>query len=252
MISLTENNKNFKSKNSKSQINAILKSLVEFNIHKDPNNSQTIRMSYVKLQIIKMLKRYNRIIKVYWAINTKNTNYKQSMGIEEYSACDIQKIVLKLLENNAAKKVCKRTLELDIKLLNNLNLIKSKIIRFGKGKGSVAYYVQNMALMPTHKDAILEHLIQLMQDNLKDKIIIGNFDLDEPFDNEPKNINSKTTKFITEKIENKTNEQLHKKRMYIISHVQSLDDFNKANISNINKENSKNSLEKNSAKSPSH
>ncbi|ETZ17553.1 hypothetical protein BDCR2A_01522 [Borrelia duttonii CR2A] len=73
-------------------------------------------------------------------------------------------------------------------------------MRFGKGKGSVAYYVQNMELMPTHKDAILEHLIQLMQDNLKYKIIILDFDLDESFDNESENINFKTTKFITAKI----------------------------------------------------
>ncbi|WP_231439816.1 plasmid maintenance protein [Borrelia duttonii] len=249
MLSISKDNNKFKHKTPKGQINAILKNLVKLNIYKNPHNSQTIRISYVKLQIIKMLKRYKRIIKVYWAINTKNTNYKKSMGVEEYSACDIQKIVIKLLENDAAKKVCKRTLELDIKLLNNLNLIKSKIIRFGKGKGSVAYYVQNMELMPTHKDAILEHLIQIMQDNLKDKIIIKNFALDEPFDNEPKNINSKTTKFITEKIEEKNNEQLHKNRMGIISHVQAPDVINKANISNINKKNSKNSLEKNSAKS---
>ncbi|ACH93957.1 uncharacterized conserved protein, partial (plasmid) [Borrelia duttonii Ly] len=249
MLSISKDNNKFKHKIPKGQINAILKNLVKLNIYKDPNNSQTIRMSYVKLQIIKMLKRYNRIIKIYWAINTKNTNYKQSMGVEEYSACDIQKIVLKLLENDSAKKVCKRTLELDIKLLNNLNLIKSKIIRFGKGKGSVSYYVQNMELMPTHKDAILEYLTQMLQDNLKDKIIIGNFDLNEPFDNEPKNINSKTTKFITKKIEEKNNEQLHKNRMGIISHVQTPDVINKANISNVNKENSKNFLEKNSAKS---
>ncbi|ETZ17254.1 hypothetical protein BDCR2A_01827 [Borrelia duttonii CR2A] len=91
MLSIPKDNKNFKFQDPEGQINAILKSLVELNTHKDPNNSQTIRMSYVKLQIIKMLKRYKRIIKVYWAINTKNTNYKQSMGIEEYSACDIQK-----------------------------------------------------------------------------------------------------------------------------------------------------------------
>ncbi|AHH07682.1 Hypothetical protein BCD_1616 (plasmid) [Borrelia crocidurae DOU] len=245
MLMVTENTKNFKSKKPKSQINAILKSLIKLNINKNSHTNKKIRISQVKLQIIKMLKRHNRLTKVYWAINTKNTNYKQSMGIEEYSACDIQKIVLKLLENDTAKKVCKRTIELDIKLLNNLNLIKSKIIRFGKGKGSVAYYVQNMELMPTHKDTILEYLTQMLQDNLKDKIIIGNFDLDETFDHEPKNTNLKTTNFIKEK----NKKQLHKNRISIISHVQNSDDFNKANISNINKENSKNSLEKNSVKS---
>ncbi|WP_024653620.1 plasmid maintenance protein, partial [Borrelia persica] len=247
MLSIAKDNQNFKYKDPKGQIDAILKSLVELNIYKNPHNTQTIRMSYVKLQISKMLKRYNRLLKVYWTINTKNTNYKQSKGIEEYSASDIQNIVLKLLENDYAKKVCKRTLELDIKLLNNLNLIKSKIIRFGKGKGSVAYYVQNMELMPTHKEAILEYLTQLLQDNLKDKFIIGNFDFDKPFDNEPKNINSKinskTTKLIKEKIESKNNEQLNKNRMSIISHVQDSDDINKANISYKKEKNSKENSE---------
>uniref|UniRef100_UPI000467AD16 plasmid maintenance protein n=1 Tax=Borrelia persica TaxID=44448 RepID=UPI000467AD16 len=243
MLSIAKDNKNFKYQDPKGQINAILKSLVELNIYKNPHNTQTIRMSYVKLQINKMLKRYNRLLKVYWTINTKNTNYKQSKGIEEYSASDIQNIVLKLLENDHAKKVCKRTLELDIKLLNNLNLIKSKIIRFGKGKGSVAYYVQNMELMPTHKEAILEYLTQLLKDNLKDKFIIGNFDFNELFDNEPQNINSQNTKLIKEKIESKNNEQLHKNRMSIISHVQDSDDINKANISNKKEKNSKENSE---------
>ncbi|WP_241766282.1 hypothetical protein [Borrelia crocidurae] len=105
--------------------------------------------------------------------------------------------------------------------------------------------------MPTHKDAILEYLTQMLQDNLKDKIIIGNFDLNEPFDNEPKNINSKTTKFITKKIEEKNNEQLHKNRMGIISHMRIYDDFNKADISNINKKNSKTSIKKKSLKNAS-
>ncbi len=256
MLSIAKDKKNFKYQDPKGQINAILKSLVELNIYKNPHNTQTIRMSYVKLQISKMLKRYNRLLKVYWAINTKNTNYKQSNGIEEYSASDIQKIVIKLLENDYAKKVCKRTLELDIKLLNNLNLIKSKIIRFGKGKGSVAYYVQNMELMPTHKETILEYLTQLLQDNLKDKFIIGNFDFDKPFDNEPKNINSKinskTTKLIKEKIESKNNEQLNKNRMSIISHVHDSDDINKANTSYIKEKNSKGNSEMILKKSDSH
>nr|WP_011666326.1 plasmid maintenance protein [Borrelia duttonii]BAC22671.1 hypothetical protein [Borrelia duttonii] len=39
--------------------------------------------------------------------------------------------------------------------------------------------------------------------------------------------------------------------MGIISHMQSCDDFNKANISNINKKNSKNSIKRKSLKNPS-
>ncbi len=239
MVSIAKDNKNFKYQDPKGQINAILTSLVELNIHKNPNNSQTIRISYVKLQIIKMIKRYNRIIKVYWAINTKNTNYKQSMGIEEYSACDIQKIVLKLLENDSLKKVCKRTLERDVKLLNDMGLIKSKIRKLGEQKGSIAYYVQNMELAHVHKDIILEYLIQLLKENLHDKKIIGNFDAD--IENTAFNYTNLKRFGILPKFK-------ECKSLTKMSHVQTPDVINKANISNINKENSKNSLEKNSVK----
>ncbi len=237
---VTENTKNFKSKNPKGQINAILKSFIKLNINKNSYTNKKIRISQVKLQIIKMLKRHNRLIKVYWAINTKNTNYKQSMGIEEYSACDIQKIVLKLLENDAAKKVCKRTLERDVKLLNEMGLIKSKIRKLGEQKGSIAYYVQNMELAHVHKDIILEYLIQLLTENLHDKKIIGDFDADI------KNTTFNYTNLEKFGILSKFKEC---KSLIKMSHVKRPDVINKANISNINKENSKNSLKKNSAKS---
>ncbi|WP_024655154.1 hypothetical protein [Borrelia hispanica] len=140
MLSISKDNKNFKHKNTKGQINIILKSLVELNIYKNPNNSQITRISYVKLQIIKMLKRYNRIIKVYWAINTKNTNYKQSMGIEKYSACDIQKIVLKLLEIvsqvYSIKRMVYKKITPTAKLVKSeifvYNSIQTKVQRFFK------------------------------------------------------------------------------------------------------------------------
>nr|WP_051480231.1 plasmid maintenance protein [Borrelia crocidurae] len=240
MLSISKDNNKFKHKIPKGQINVILKNLVELNIYKNPHNSQTIRISYVKLQIIKMLKRYKRIIKVYWAINTKNTNYKQSMGVEEYSACDIQKIVLKLLENDAAKKVCKRTLERDIKLLNEMGLIQSKIRKLGEQKGSIAYYIQNMELDHVHKDIILEYLIQLLKENLHDKKIIGDFDAD--IENTAFNYTNLKRFGILSKFK-------ECKSLIEMSHVEIPVAINKANISNINKENSKNSLEKDSAKS---
>ncbi|WP_024654443.1 plasmid maintenance protein, partial [Borrelia hispanica] len=239
MSSITKDNKNFKPKDPKGQINTILKSLVELNIYKNSHNTQTIRMSYVKLQISKMLKRYKRLLKIYWTINIKNTNYKLSKGIEEYSASDIQKIVIKLLENDSAKKVCKRTLERDVKLLNEMGLIKSKIRKLGEQKGSIAHYVQNMELAHVHKDIILEYLIQLLKENLHDKKIIGDFDADI------KNTTFNYTNLEKFGILSKFKEC---KSLIEMSHVESPDVINKANISNIKKENSKNSLEKNSVK----
>ncbi|AHH11733.1 Hypothetical protein BCO_0122105, partial (plasmid) [Borrelia coriaceae ATCC 43381] len=106
----------------------------------------------------------------------KNTNYRQSCGVEEYSACDIYNIVNKLLEKDGQKTVCKRTIERDIKLLNEMGLLKSKIIRFGENKGSISFYKQNMQLAHLHKDIISKYLLHLLKENLNDKKIIGNFD----------------------------------------------------------------------------
>nr|ABP88195.1 hypothetical protein [Borrelia lonestari] len=60
-------------------------------------------------------------------------------------------------------------MERDIKLLNEMGLLKSKIIRFGEYKGSKSHYKQNMKLAYLHKDIILEYLIHLLKENLSEK-----------------------------------------------------------------------------------
>ncbi|WP_038364039.1 plasmid maintenance protein, partial [Borrelia persica] len=118
MNSLAKETKNFKSTGTKSQIKSILKSLVDLNQYKTSPEITHIPVSQVRLQAIKTFKRYKRMLKIYWAIDTKNQDYKKSSGIEEYSASDIYNIVSKLLENDGNKKVSKRTIRRDIKLLN--------------------------------------------------------------------------------------------------------------------------------------
>ncbi|QBK64020.1 hypothetical protein EZU68_06505, partial (plasmid) [Borrelia miyamotoi] len=127
MNSVTKNEKIFKSNGTKSQIKSILKTLIALNKDKTSPELKYVLISQVKSQIIRMLKRYNRLLKIYWAIDTKNKNYIRSGGVEEYSARDIYNMVSKLLKNDGYKKVCKRTLERDINLLNEMGLFKSKI-----------------------------------------------------------------------------------------------------------------------------
>ncbi|QBK64002.1 hypothetical protein EZU68_06410, partial (plasmid) [Borrelia miyamotoi] len=136
MNSVTKKEKNIKSNGIKNQIKSILKTLIALNKDKTSPDTKYVLVSQVKSQIVKMLKRYNRLLKIYWAIDTKNKNYIRSGGVEEYSARDIYNMVIKLLKNDGYKKVCKRTLERDINLLNEMGLFKSKIRRLGKQKGS--------------------------------------------------------------------------------------------------------------------
>ncbi|WP_038365245.1 plasmid maintenance protein, partial [Borrelia coriaceae] len=152
MNSLTKKTTNFNSNDTKEQIKSILKSLVALNKDKTSSATKFIRVSQVRYQINRMLRRKLRLYKIYWIIDIKNAKYRKSCGVEDYSARDIYNVVIKLLKNDGQKTVCKRTIERDIKLLNEMGLLESKIIRFGENKGSMSFYKQNMQLAHLHKD----------------------------------------------------------------------------------------------------
>ncbi|UPA17166.1 hypothetical protein bcCo53_001341 (plasmid) [Borrelia coriaceae] len=176
MNSVTKETKKFNSNDTKDQIKSILKSLVELNKDKTSSDTKFIRVSQVRYQINRMLRRKLRLYKIYWIIAIKNAKYRKSCGVEEYSARDIYNIVIKLLKNDGQKTVCRRTIERDIKLLNEMGLLESKIIRFGENKGSMSFYKQNMQLAHLHKDIIFKYLLHLLKESLNDKKIVGNFD----------------------------------------------------------------------------
>lgn len=110
--------------NGKFIIKDLLKRFVSFNFRKKFCRG-TIRVSQVETMIKKMrAQQYERILKVYWAISVKNQNYKNSFGVDRYSACDIYKIVVELLKRNSKKTPCVRTVQRDIKMLNDIGLIR--------------------------------------------------------------------------------------------------------------------------------
>lgn len=167
--------------NGKFIIKDLLKRFVSFNFRKKFCRG-TIRVSQVETMIKKMrAQQYERILKVYWAISVKNQNYKNSFGVDRYSACDIYKIVVELLKRNSKKTPCVRTVQRDIKMLNDIGLIRTKLRKFGKdniGHGSVAHYIQNMELAPHHKQIIWEYLVAMLEEKLESKMIVGDFDED--------------------------------------------------------------------------
>ncbi|ASJ27715.1 plasmid maintenance protein [Borrelia turicatae] len=230
MNSIPKETKKFKSQD---KIKLILNNLIETNKDKTSPDIKEICVSQVKSLITRALNKYDRLIKIYWIINAKNKNYKKSSGIEEYSASDIYNIVSKLLENDGHKKVCRRTFERDLKLLNESGLIKSKIRKFGKNKGSISHYVQNMELDHIHKEIILEYLKEELKEKLKDKRIVGDFDQDY------KNTTFNYTKLERLNILSKLRQHNNISQM---SHVRKSAVFNKANISYINNKNSKEML----------
>lgn len=130
--------------NGKFIIKGLLKKFVSFNFRKKFCRG-TIRVSQVETTIKKMrAQQYERILKVYWTISVKNQNYKNSFGVDRYSACDIYKIVVELLKRNSKKTPYVRTVQRDIKMLNDIGLIRTKLRKLGKdniGHVSVVYYI---------------------------------------------------------------------------------------------------------------
>ncbi|MBB5141731.1 plasmid maintenance protein [Borreliella afzelii] len=254
----------------KSNSQNLLIKLVENN-HKK-TCTDTVKVSYVESLIKKMcVNPYKRMLKVYWAISVKNKDYKKTFGVERYSACDIYRIVAKLLEKDGKRVVCNRTVQRDIKILNDLGLIQTVLRKFGKhktGHGSVAHYIQNMQFVAYHKEIIWEYFVSLLEEKLANKKIVGDFDwniqnavfkvskfqnIQNKFQNHTKNTTS--FRFVDNKVSEKnsygTFEQscditLHsqhsKSRVNTMSPHESPPVINKDNISNIKYKNSKNSI----------
>ncbi|WP_234926700.1 plasmid maintenance protein [Borreliella valaisiana] len=211
-----------------------------------------------------------RMLKVYWSISVKNKDYKKTFGVERYSASDIYRIVAKLLERDGKRVVCSRTVQRDIKILNDLGLIQTVLRKFGKdktGHGSVAHYIQNMQFAAYHKEIIWEYFVSLLEEKLANKKVVGDFDwniqnavfkvskfknIQNKFQNHAKHASS--FKFFDNKVSEKnssgTFEQpcdisLHSQHSKSRVNTMSLHELppviNKANISNIKYKNSKNS-----------
>ncbi|WP_215536344.1 plasmid maintenance protein [Borreliella bavariensis] len=228
--------------NGKSIVKDLLKKFVSFNFRKKFCRG-TIRVSQVETMIKKMrAQQYERILKVYWAISVKNQNYKNSFGVDRYSACDIYNIVVQLLKKNSKKAPCVRTIQRDIKMLNDIGFIRTKLRKFGKdniGHGSIAHYIQNMELVPHHKQIIWEYLVAMLEQKLESKMIFGDFDED-----------IKNAVFDTKKYCKPLQSSSHDTNiLHSNSNVTSsmsphspLPVINKANISISNYKNSKNSI----------
>ncbi|WP_152520648.1 plasmid maintenance protein, partial [Borrelia persica] len=155
-----------------------------------------------------------------------------------------QNMVSKLLENDGYKKVCKRTIERDIQILNEIGLIKSKIRRLGVGNGSISHYIQNIKFVHRHKEIIFEYLKERLKENLKNRRIVSDFhqDIEDTMQhwntNSTKDENPKT--YESQPNLNKHNEQKH---TTVMSHEQNPHVINKAKISYKKEKNSKENSE---------
>ncbi|WKC78423.1 plasmid maintenance protein (plasmid) [Borreliella turdi] len=94
----------------------------------------------------------DRRLKIFWVIQKLSANYFISK--KNYSLCNVVVMTNSILERKGFKKVTKRTIQNDIKIFENLGLIKSHFNPLGKNNGSFTYYTINKTLEKLAKKII--------------------------------------------------------------------------------------------------
>ncbi|WKC75674.1 plasmid maintenance protein [Borreliella valaisiana] len=94
----------------------------------------------------------DRRLKIFWVIQKLSVNYFISK--KKYSLSNVVVMTNSILEKKGFKKVTKRTIQNDIKIFENLGLIKSHFNPLGKNNGSFTYYTINKALEKLAKKII--------------------------------------------------------------------------------------------------
>ncbi|WNY69057.1 plasmid maintenance protein [Borreliella lusitaniae] len=94
----------------------------------------------------------DRRLKIFWVIQKLSANY--FMSKKKYSLSNVVAMTNSILEKKGFKKVTKRTIQNDIKIFENLGLIKSHFNPLGKNNGSFTYYTINKTLEKLAKKII--------------------------------------------------------------------------------------------------
>ncbi|MBB6213741.1 plasmid maintenance protein (plasmid) [Borreliella californiensis] len=94
----------------------------------------------------------DRRLKIFWVIQKLSANYFISK--KKYSLSNVVVMTNSILGKKGFKKVTKRTIQNDIKIFENLGLIKSHFNPLGKNNGSFTYYTINKALEKLAKKII--------------------------------------------------------------------------------------------------
>ncbi|WNY60621.1 plasmid maintenance protein (plasmid) [Borreliella bissettiae] len=109
-------------------------------------------MYQIKTNKMPFNKVVDRRLKIFWVIQKLSANYFISK--KKYSLSNVVVMTNSILEKKGFKKVTKRTIQNDIKIFENLGLIKSHFNPLGKNNGSFTYYTINKALEKLAKKII--------------------------------------------------------------------------------------------------
>ncbi|APS99051.1 hypothetical protein Bmayo_06230 (plasmid) [Borreliella mayonii] len=109
-------------------------------------------MYQIKTNEMPFNKVVDRRLKIFWVIQKLSANYFISK--KKYSLRNVVSMTNSILGKKGFKKVTKRTIQNDIKIFENLGLIKSHFNPLGKNNGSFTYYTINKTLEKLAKKII--------------------------------------------------------------------------------------------------
>ncbi|UGQ17859.1 plasmid maintenance protein [Borrelia sp. RT1S] len=137
---------------------------------------KALTINHIKSLVVRTYKRIERLYKICWAIERKNTEYFASGRLAHYSAGDIHRMVNASLVKDGLKPAAKSTLRGDIKALKDLGLIRAVIQPLGEGNGGFAFYIINWKLWRNFKTIVKKHYEDKLIDTLAGVRIKGVFE----------------------------------------------------------------------------
>ncbi|UGQ16655.1 plasmid maintenance protein [Borrelia sp. RT5S] len=158
-------------KGIKTLLTRIIKNSFEADTHE-----KALTINHIKSLVVRTYKRIERVYKICWAIERKNTEYFASGRLAHYSAGDIHRMVNASLVKDGLKPAARSTLRGDIKALKDLGLIRAVIQPLGEGNGGFAFYVINWKLWRNFKTIIKKHHEDKLIDTLAGVRIKGVFE----------------------------------------------------------------------------
>ncbi|UGQ16666.1 MULTISPECIES: plasmid maintenance protein [unclassified Borrelia] len=156
-------------------IKALLNRIIKNSI-KAGSCCKALTINHIKSLVVRTYKRIERVYKICWAIERKNTEYFASGRLAHYSAGDIHRMVNASLVKDGLKPAAKSTLRGDIRVLKDLGLIRAVIQPLGEGNGGFAFYVINWKLWRNFKTIIKKHHEDKLIDTLAGVRIKGVFE----------------------------------------------------------------------------
>nr|WKT13905.1 plasmid maintenance protein [Borrelia sp. BU AG58] len=169
--------------------------------------TKSVTIDYVKSRVVRTQIQIDRSNKICWAIESKTKEYYESDRLKRYSTCDIHNMVNCMYKKMGAKTYASSTLRGNIRILNEMGLIKTFQQYLGEGNGGFAFYVINYKKWRHYKTIIKNYFERKLINDFADKRIKGSFEkkIDSAVFDDADDIESEETQAVRKEIQGDVN-----------------------------------------------